>query len=130
MSNGPVCHIPPTSMPANPGPQTIPGVPAPAAPNLQSLMQTVNQLRQIILVLLGQNGAQGPPGVQGPAGKPLGPQDFTQTKLTSTKTKIFQNNDPSTGNFVEVSTVQSLTMANKAGATWVYNAPPPSADGG
>lgn len=128
MSNpvGPVCHIPPASTPARPAPQSLPGVPAPAQPNLQSLVQTVNLLRQIILVLTGQQGAQGVQGAQGAAGKGAGPQDFVQQNIKTTTTKIYQNNDPSTGNFVEVQTIQSLTMANKSGGTWTYNAAPPS----
>jgi len=127
---GPVCHIPPSSFSASPGPQSIPGVPSPAQPSIPSLVNTVNQLRQIILVLTGQRGAQGAHGAQGAAGKNAGPQDFVQQNIRTTTQKIYQNNDPSTGNFVEVQVVQSLVMANKTGGTWTYHAPPSNNDGG
>lgn len=121
---GPVCHIPPKNNTAQPGPAELPGIPGPAAATLQSLQHTVNQLRQIIIVLTGQQGAQGPPG-QNAQTPPASAASFTQSKIAYTTQKIFQNNDPSTGNFVEVQTVASLIMSNKQGATWTYTAPPP-----
>jgi hypothetical protein len=121
---GPVCHIPPKNNTAQPGPAELPGIPGPATTSLQSLQSTVNQLRNIIIVLTGQHGAQGPPG-QNAQTPPASAASFTQKTISYTTTKIFQNNDPSTGNFVEVQTVQNLVMQNKQGATWTYTAPPP-----
>jgi hypothetical protein len=125
MSNpvGPVCHIPPANTPGNPGPLAIPGMPAPATASIPSLQATVNQLREIIITILGQQGAQGA------AGQSAKPSDFVQKNIKTTTKKIYQNNDPSTGNFVEVQVVQSLTMANKTGSTWTYNAPPANNNG-
>lgn len=122
MSNpvGSVCHIPPSSTPGNPGPIAIPGLPAPAAANIPSLQATVNQLREIIITILGQQGAQGA------AGKNAKPGDFVQKSIKTVTKKIYQNNDPSTGNFVEVQQVQQLVLASKTGGTWTYNAPPAS----
>lgn len=122
---GPVCHIPPKNNTAQPGPADLPGIPGPAQATVQSLQQTVNQLRQIIIVMTGQRGSQGPPG-QSAATPSASAASFTQKTIAYTTTKIYQNNDPSTGNFVEVQTVQNLVMANKSGATWTYTAPPPA----
>lgn len=125
---GPVCHIPPKNNTAQPAPADLPGIPPAAQASLASLQHTVNQLRQIIIVLTGQQGARGPAGLNGANAQP--PQasqtSFTQKNVSYTTTKIFQNNDPTTGNFVEVQTVANLVMSNKQGATWTYNAPPPA----
>lgn len=123
MSNGPVCHIPPANTPGNPGPLAIPGMPAPAAATVQSLQSVVNQLREIIITILGQQGAQGA------AGTNAKPGDFVQKSIKTSTKKIFQNNDPSTGNFVEVQQVQQLVLASKTGGTWTFNAPPANNNG-
>lgn len=122
MSNnvGPVCHIPPASTTANPQPSAIPGVGPPAQPNLQSLTNTVNNLRQLLLALLGQQGSQGPAGANGSNAPSAG--SFTQKDIATEKVKIYQNNDPSTGNFVEVERINKLVLGTKTGNnTWTYN---------
>jgi hypothetical protein len=125
---GPVCHIPPTNSQGSQLPADLPGIPPAAQQTLASLQHTVNQLRQIIIVLTGQNGARGPAGQNGANAPTPGASQtsFTQKNVSYTTTKIFQNNDPTTGNFVEIQTVQNLVMTNKQGATWTYNAPPPA----
>lgn len=121
---GPVCHIPSQVTSGFQQPSDLPGIPPAAQATLASLQGTVNQLRQIIIVLTGQSGAQGPPGLNGSTPS-ASAASFTQKNVSYTTTKIYQNNDPSTGNFVEVQTVANLVMSNKSGATWTYNAPPP-----
>lgn len=120
---GPVCHIPPLNSQGQPTPSDIPGIPEPASPTLQSLQHVVNQLRQIIIVITGQQGAQGPPG-QNAATPSASAASFTQKTISKGKVKIYQNNDPSTGNFVEVEIVNNLVLQNKQGATWTYKAAP------
>lgn len=118
---GPVCHLPPPASAALPGPQSLQNVP-PAQPNIASLTATVNALRNLVLILAGLNGQ---PGANGQAGKSQPAGSWTQKSIETKMQKIYQNNDPSTGNFVEVQTVTSLVMTNSATKqTWTYTAPP------
>lgn len=118
---GPVCHIPANTTAQTPGAKNIPGLPAPAAPNLASLTSTVNSLRDIINVLMGPsivnnvvvNNNNG-------SGAQVKPGDFSQKSISYAKVKIYQNNDPSTGNYVEVNVVDGLTMGNSSGGSWKY----------
>jgi|SRR5579859_1911985 len=124
MSNvGPVCHIPPQTTAEQPNPQALPAIPV-AAPNVASLTATVNALRQAVIILAGLNGRPGPAGKSGkdaPAGS------WTQSDIQTENVKIYQNNDPNTGNFVEVQRINSLTFNNKTTKqTIVFNRPPDS----
>lgn len=124
MSNAPVCHLPSPTVATTPGPKNLPSIP-PAQPNLASLTATVNALRQVIMIYTGQMGPQGRQGAQGAAGKAAPAGSWTQTDIQTSKVKIYQNNDPSTGNFVEVERIDSLTMGNKiTQQTWKFNRPP------
>jgi hypothetical protein len=115
---GPVCHLPPNTTASFPDPKDLPGVP-PAQPNLASLTATVNALRQLVLILAGLNGPPGSNGKSAPSGS------WTQKSIQTETVRIYQNNDPSTGNFVDVQRVTQLVMGNSASKqTWTYNAPP------
>lgn len=117
---GPVCHIPPVN-PATqqPGPKDIPAIPPPAQATLQSLQHTVNQLRQIIIQLTGQ---QGPPGQNA---KSPPPGSFVQSKIVTKTVRIFQNNDPTSENWIDVERVNSLVLNNNSTkAIWTYTRPP------
>lgn len=128
---GPVCHIPPTNNVGNPQPTNLPGIPPPAAPNVQSLTSTVNQLLQILKTLLGQTGRPGASGAPGAKGQAAPAGSWTQSNIVTEKVKIYQNNDPSTGVYVEVERINSLTMSNKTtNQTWVFNRPPDPQQGG
>ncbi|HXO47873.1 MAG TPA: hypothetical protein VN897_11405 [Mycobacterium sp.] len=82
-------------------------------------------MRQLIMILAGLNGQ---PGANGQAGKAAPAGSWTQQSIQTENVKIFQNNDPSTGVFVEVQRVTKLVMGNSATKqTWTYTAPP--ADG-
>lgn len=118
MSNvGPVCHIPPANTPADPQAKNIPGIPEPAQANVQSLQHTVNQLRQIIIFMSGQ---QGPAGSNGAAPKPA---RWTEDKpaRTTQKTRVFQNNDPTSQNWVDVETITGVSMKDGVtGESWKW----------
>jgi hypothetical protein len=126
MSNGPVCHIPPATTAAQtPDPQPLPAIP-PAQANIASLTATVNAMRNVVLILAGLNGTPGPAGAKGkdaPAGS------WTQSDIQTSKKKVYQNDDPSTGIFVEVLQVDRLVMKNDATRqTWTFNRPPDSSN--
>jgi hypothetical protein len=120
MSNAPICHIPPVTTTTQPGPKPMPSIPI-AQPNLASLTATVNAMRQVIMIFTGQMGAQGQqgaPGQNAPSGS------WTQQSIQTEKVKIFQNNDPTTGNFVEVERINQLVFGNNASKqTWTFNRP-------
>jgi hypothetical protein len=115
----PVCHIPPVTTINQPGPTALPTVPV-AQPNIASLTTTVNTLRQLVIILAGQQGPAGAQGNAGRAGDTAG--SWTQTSIVKGTVRIWQNNDPSTGNYVDVEQVNKLVMGNKSTkATWTYN---------
>lgn len=114
----PVCHIPPTTTTDQPHPVNMPAIP-PAQPNLQSLVNTVNAMRQTIIILMGQQGAQGRAGAAGKDSSAKG--TWSESSRVTSKVKIYQNNDKSTGNFVEVEQINKLTMTNKdTKQTWTW----------
>ena len=124
---GPVCHIPPVTTITPKTPVAIPAVPPPAQATLASLQQTINTLRQIIIIITGQQANNGQPqqGTLNTQAQPGG--SFAQVSVTMATQRVFQNNDPNSGNFVDVQYVQQLVMGNNATkSTWTYNAPPPS----
>lgn len=124
MSNGPVCHIPPVTTADQPGPKSLPAIP-PAQPNLASLTATVNAMRTVIMLFTGQAGPRGQQGRQGSAGKPAPSGSWRQKSIDVETVKIFQNNDPTTGNFVTVQRVNRLVMGNdQTNQTWTFNRPP------
>lgn len=118
----PICHIPPVTPKTQPGPVNMPSIP-PAGPTIPQLLATVNAMRQVIIILSGQlaAGPQGPRGAQGAAGTSGAKGTWNEQSRTTETVKVFQNNDPSTGNFVEVEQVNSLNMVNKdTGQTWKW----------
>jgi len=121
---GPVCHIPPTTVFTEKQPVPIPAIPPPAQATLQSLQQTINTMRQILIIITGQqatNGQQNPSITSPPA--PGG--SFQQTSVTTKTKRIFQNNDTTSSNWVDVEYVAQLKMDNNSTkSTWTYNAAP------
>jgi hypothetical protein len=116
----PVCHIPPVTPTTQPSPLNLPSIP-PAVATLQSLAATVNAMRQVVIVLAGQQGRPGVPGPQGQPGK-SSKGTWSETSRAEETVKIYQNNDPSTGNFVEVKQINKLVMSNKdTGQNWTWN---------
>src|SRR4051812_41436011 len=121
MSDGPVCHIPPASTRVDPVPVGMPAIP-PAQANLHSLVNTVNAMRQVIMILSGQQGTQGRPGAPGKDGKANNTKGtWIEHSRVMEQKKIFQNNDPSSANWVIVDRLNQLVMRNKdTGQTWSW----------
>lgn len=117
MSNrAPICHIPPANpVVPQPGVVTLPAIPV--ATNLTSALMAINGIRQTLQIITQQiqrdNGFNRKPD---PNGKK---SQWVEKNRTTSTVKIYQNNDPSTGNFVEVEQIDTLTMADKnTGQTW------------
>lgn len=121
---GPVCHIPPKTVITEKVPVDIPAIPPPAQATLQSLQNMVNTLRQIIIIITGQQAGNGQRGsTSSPQKQPGG--SFEQVSVTTKTKRVFQNNDPNSPNWVDVEYVAQLKMANNSTkSTWTYNAPP------
>lgn len=121
-AQAPICHVPPVTPTSQPSPLDLPAIP-PAQANLQSLAASVNAMRQMLLIITGQQGTQGRPGAPGAKGQDANAKgQWTEHSRTTSKVKIYQNNDPSTGNFVEVEQMNTLTMGNKdTGQTWKWS---------
>src|ERR1700761_4003716 len=125
---GPVCHLNPPAINPNTQPSNIPGIPGPvpqtnnAATNDQ-LAALLNALRAAMLALLNQlnhgNNAAG--GVlQSP--KPQQSAQWTQKSIQTSKVKVFQNNDPTSSNWVEIEQINQLVMSQAStGQTWQWN---------
>lgn len=124
MSNvGPVCHIPPVSTPGNPQPTNLPGIPGPASPNDPvSMANLLNAMRLALLSMLNQLNSSTNNNSNGLNRKPEPTKaQWNETNRVTSNVKIYQNNDPNTGNFVEVEQINQLTMTDKStGNTWVW----------
>src|ERR1700719_198518 len=91
---------------------SIPAIPPPAQANMASLQSTVNQLREIMQTTTGQNGVQGQNTAPDSKNPPGG--SFVILSQTVVTKRIFQNNDPTSQNWVDVQYVTNLTMQNNA----------------
>lgn len=130
MSNvGPVCHIPPDGTPANPQPHNIPGMPQainPRSPTFNNdVANMLNAFRQMLMQLLGQLHAldQKTNGIiNGFQTKKDNNGDWKQLEQVTEKVKIYQNNDETSPNWVEVERTNKLVMQDKAtGKKWQWN---------
>ncbi|SRR6266404_4018500 len=124
MSNAPVCHIPPKQPTDNRQPLNIPAIPL-AQPNLQSLTDTVNRMRAAIMMLTGQSGSAGQNAFSGAFrtkqddSKKV--QWVEQGRVTE-NVRIFQNNDKTSDNWVDVERLNQLTMHDKnTGQVWRWD---------
>jgi hypothetical protein len=122
---GPVCHIPPNNTIGDPQPQNLPGIPGPVNPmgNQQDINNAfaalLNALRLLLLQLANQrNGGNGTSGSTPDKNKPTWKE---QSRVEQT-VRVFQNNDPSSPNWVDVKQINQLTFADKnTGATWKWD---------
>lgn len=115
MTDAPVCHIPPKTPSTQPNPVNIPSIP-PARPDVQSLMHTVNAMRQVIMILSGQQGLRGPQGAPGNNAKSK-PARWSESNRQTEKVKVYNPNDKT--QFIEVERINSLTMRDAVtGETW------------
>lgn len=125
---GPVCHIPPeTTVTDQPGPQTLPSIPV-AQPNIQSLQNTINRMREVLNYITGRQGprgAMGEPGRPGQPGKPAEkskPARWAETARQKTTVRIYQNNDKTSQNWVDVERITGLTMTDSVtGEKWSWD---------
>jgi len=129
MSNSPVCHIPPASTPADPQPKDLPGLPGPVTVNPNNLLGTLEQMaallnamRQLLQLLANQQGNK---GITNNANSK---QDKNQTgrwnevSRVEDVVRVYQNNDPSSQNWVDVRQINQLTMGDSVSkARWVWN---------
>jgi len=126
MSNvGPVCHIPPANTPGNPQPHNLPGIPGPvsgqgpsqAAINAE-FAALLNALRQLLLQLANQQGTQGQ--INNATSKNQKGR-WTESGRVVQTVRVFQNNDQSSPNWVDVEQINSLTMHdNVTGSQWKW----------
>lgn len=121
--SAPVCHIPPANPNiTQPGPKPLPSIPDPG-PDINSLLASVLALKMIVERITGKdpldngtlNGFRIKPD-------PNKKEQWTEQSRVVEKVKVYQNNDPSTGNFVEIERINQLTMRDKAtGQTWTWD---------
>ena len=94
----------------------IPAMP-PAQPNLQSLTHTVNAVRQAAQILAGQQSTQGRPNAPGNTGK----ETWSEASRVTEVVRIYQANDKTSPNWIDVERINTLIMVNKdTGQTWVW----------
>lgn len=117
----PVCHIPPenASIP-QPGVRNLPGIPI--ATDLRSLYAAVNAMRQTILIITNQQDTTGANNFSVKPDPNAKKQQWLEVSRVVEKVKVYQNNDPSTGNFVEIERINKLTMGDKnTGQQWTWD---------
>lgn len=128
MSNvGPVCHIPPTNQVGNPQPKNLPGIPGPISPpgstgNAQqdAFNQALAALLNYILQLLRELANQNPGQTNNAVPKPS-KSTWNEVSRVTSKVRVFQNNDPTSQNWVDVEQINQLTMGNKkTGDQWTW----------
>jgi hypothetical protein len=120
---GPVCHIPPeTTVTDQPGPVGLPSIP-PAGPTIASLMSTVNAIRNQIMIITGRQGSQGRQGAPGRNGSSNNAKGtWTEQARVVETVRIYQNNDPTSENWIDVERINKLAMVNKdTGQQWTWD---------
>lgn len=109
--SAPVCHIPGTrdiDQPSSNTQQTIPT----ATTDINSLVATVNALRRAVQQLQGQLN-----GLKSDANKRV---QWKEKSRTVEKVKVYQNNDKTSQNWVEVEQINQLVMVDRNGQTWEW----------
>lgn len=133
MSNvGPVCHIPPKNTPANPQPTNMPGLPPPVSPPqsnnpgqnsfnnevasaINSILQMLRSLSSQTQQLINNNGTTNN-ATSAPSGG-----SWSEAARQTTKVRVYQNNDKTSQNFVDVEQINQLSMKNsKTKDTWTW----------
>ena len=104
----------------------VPAIP-PAMPTLASITATVNTMRQAVQILAGQQATQGrgvpPVGATGAAGPNVDRTGtWNELSRTTETVRIYQDNDQTSPNWVDIARINSLTMVNKdTGQKWTWN---------
>lgn len=131
MSNvGPVCHIPPKNTPANPQPSNMPGLPPAVSPpaggvanNAQSsfnneVAAAINAILQMLRTLSSQQQAL---VTNNATSNQQSSGSWSEGSRQMTTVRVYQNNDKTSQNFVDVEQINKLTMKNsKTKDTWTW----------
>lgn len=116
----PICHIPPVTPKTQPEPLAIPSIP-PADATIASLQRSVNTMRLVINYITGRQGPQGPAGKAGDPAKPK-PARWIEDGRVETVVRIFQNNDKTSQNWVDVKQINQLRMKDGVtGESWTWD---------
>jgi len=124
----PICHIPPVAPTPGRPTVTIPPIPQ-ARPDVNSLLATVNALRQAVLILSGAQTTTGQnKGNEGgffngfTSGSSNKGTQWSEQSRAVEKVRIFQNDDKTSENWVDVERINSLTMVDKnTKQTWKWD---------
>lgn len=120
MSNvGPVCHIPPANTPADPQPQNMPGVPAPVSPRPTGNQvqdnfnrDMANALNAIIKILQALRNTGGGNQITNNVTTKQSASSFRETGRQVEKVRVYQNNDKTSSNYVDIEQIQALSFNN------------------
>ena len=130
---GPVCHIPPVNEINQPSPQALPSIPIaqplPAnASNQQiingfnDLANMLNQIRNLLNMLAGRQPKQGTTNNVVPKNTKDKPARWVEQSRAVETERVFQNNDPTSGNYVDVQRINRLTMTDHiTGESWDWH---------
>lgn len=111
----PVCHIPPVQPTTQPQPVNLPSIP-PAQPNVQSLADTVNQMRQLLMYLAGQiaKNASNGTGARSQVAR------WSEASRTTSNVRVYNPNDKT--QYVDVEQINTLTMKDGiTGDAWTWH---------
>lgn len=119
--SAPVCHVPPENVNVpQPGVRNLPAVPI-AQPNLESLVNAVNALRQVVNILSGQQSVDGANGFSNSFSttKPKTDGTWIEEKRVTQTVKVYNPDDRT--QYIEVERINGLVMRNKdTKQTWVW----------
>jgi len=124
MSNvvGPVCHIPPPFTPGNPQPLNMPGLPGPAT-DLVSAIALINSMRAVLAQMVDTHQSGNNTGV---TNNFITQSDkkaqWVEVDRQVEKVRVYQNNDKTSPNYVDVEQINQLTMQDRrTGALWRWH---------
>lgn len=129
MSNqGPVCHVPPANQSANPQVHDLPGLGGPPQPTIASLVRAVTDLQRVVKSLSGQvqpirpSDNTGSNGFKTKEDKKKDDSRWSEEGRVTEKKKIYQNNDKTSDNWIEVEQINQLKMRDKVtGEHWAWD---------
>lgn len=134
MSGAPICHVNQDQPFGDPPAGNLPAIP-PAGTDLASLQRTVNALRHAFMMMSGQNpNSGGKTNNNGANGGAAGGFNGFTTQQQNKKVqwseqgrviervRVFQNNDETSTNWVDVERINKLAMVDKTtGQLWQWD---------
>lgn len=124
--SAPVCHVKPEVAEPQPPAPNLPAIPI-AQPNLASLTNSVNAMRALLMQLTGQNetnNGTGPRTIsQGFTSRtPKQKVQWTELSRKTQKVRIYQNDDETSENYIDVEQINQLVMRDKnTGQVWTWD---------